>query len=224
MTRSPGLPLALATTVFASTPSHPHPGRRTLPVPQQPGLSRLRRSFCRRATTPANTLAFENDLRLLLDECGRQILQTVFSFAPDPRIPRTPPSIRHLPRPPGLRPQGPEKPQPGRHRPPCSAPSNSSVVCTNRHLGGLMMTNRPLRPLELALGIVAKNATPALAERVGRLTGQRTQEELRTLLQRDPSRSRLVGHRAAPGNGGSQRVSIAPICVRYNGKRCWAGS
>jgi hypothetical protein len=40
-------------------------------------------------------------------------------------------------------------------------------------------------PLELCLGIVAGNATPALAERVGRLSGQHTQQEMLDLLQRD---------------------------------------
>jgi len=40
-------------------------------------------------------------------------------------------------------------------------------------------------PLELLLGIVAGNATPALAERVGREAADQTQEELRERLRRD---------------------------------------
>jgi hypothetical protein len=39
--------------------------------------------------------------------------------------------------------------------------------------------------LELCLGLVANNATPALAERGGRLASQQTQQELLDLLQRD---------------------------------------
>src|SRR5262249_32004446 len=38
---------------------------------------------------------------------------------------------------------------------------------------------------ELCLGIVAGNATPALAQRVGRLASQHTQQEMLDLLQRD---------------------------------------
>src|SRR5262249_29360931 len=40
-------------------------------------------------------------------------------------------------------------------------------------------------PLELCLGIVAGNATPALAEHVGRLSAVHTQQEMLGLLQRD---------------------------------------
>src|SRR5205814_3231439 len=44
---------------------------------------------------------------------------------------------------------------------------------------------RCFAPLELCLGLVANNATPALAERVGRLSSQHTQQEMLDLLQRD---------------------------------------
>src|SRR3954452_4601817 len=37
----------------------------------------------------------------------------------------------------------------------------------------------------MCLGLVAGNATPALAERVGRLSGQHTQQEMLDLLRRD---------------------------------------
>ncbi len=40
-------------------------------------------------------------------------------------------------------------------------------------------------PLECHLGIVAGNATPALAERVGRLAAQQTQQEMLQWLQRE---------------------------------------
>jgi hypothetical protein len=40
-------------------------------------------------------------------------------------------------------------------------------------------------PLESSLGIVAGNATPALAERVGRAAASQTQQELRELLERE---------------------------------------
>src|SRR6185369_10619371 len=44
---------------------------------------------------------------------------------------------------------------------------------------------RSFAPLELCLGIVAGNATPVLAERVGRLSSQHTQEDMLDLLLRD---------------------------------------
>lgn len=44
---------------------------------------------------------------------------------------------------------------------------------------------RSIAPLELSLGIVAGNATPALAERVGRATAGRTQLELLEFLERE---------------------------------------
>ena len=49
---------------------------------------------------------------------------------------------------------------------------------------------RAFAPLELCLGIVANNATPALAERVGRLATHQTQQELLEVLQ--PAHSRSV--------------------------------
>jgi hypothetical protein len=44
---------------------------------------------------------------------------------------------------------------------------------------------RSFSPLERMLGLVAGNATPALAERVGRAAGNHTQQELRNLLQQE---------------------------------------
>jgi hypothetical protein len=44
---------------------------------------------------------------------------------------------------------------------------------------------RSFAPLEVCLGIVAANATPALAERVGRLSAQHTQQEMLDFLQRE---------------------------------------
>jgi hypothetical protein len=46
-------------------------------------------------------------------------------------------------------------------------------------------SQRSFAPLELSLGIVVANATPALAERVGRLASQHSQEEMRDLLKED---------------------------------------
>jgi hypothetical protein len=60
-------------------------------------------------------------------------------------------------------------------------------------------------PLELCLGIVAGNATPALAERVGRAAADHTQSELLELLKRDHcvqwSTEVLRGVTAAVSNG-----------------------
>src|ERR1035438_7022522 len=42
-------------------------------------LDALTRCFLCQPITPASTLEFENGLRLLLDECGRLVLQAVFN-------------------------------------------------------------------------------------------------------------------------------------------------
>ena len=127
-------------------------------------------------------MALENDLRLLLDECGRQILQTVFNQI-EPQDPRDAP--KHL-----------QRDRQDYVRKNQKSPNRGGIAtlfgpiqlqrCLYEPLQDARDDDQPaFAPLELSLGIVASNATPALAERVGRLAGQQTQEELRTLLQRD---------------------------------------
>src|SRR5882762_4360004 len=76
MTQSSVLPLAVATAVLQQLQA-------VLALSSQPCLSlreqvaALTARFLSEPATPAATRDFENNLRLLLDECGRLVLQSV---------------------------------------------------------------------------------------------------------------------------------------------------
>jgi hypothetical protein len=181
MTQSSVSPRLLATTVL----HHLQPLLALAAAPCQNlhhQVSALVARFHATPLTPDSTMAFENDLRLLLDACGQQILQTVFNQI-EPQDPQDAP--KHV-----------QRDRQDYVRKNQKSPNRGGIAT----LFGTIQLQRclyePLQdardddqsafaPLELSLGIVAGNATPALAERVGRLAGQQTQEELRTLLQRD---------------------------------------
>ena len=132
--------------------------------------------------TPAATYDFENQLRELLDDCGRQILQTVYNHL-EPDNPQDAPKHTRYERQDYVRKNDKTR--------------NRGGIAT---LFGTIELQRclyePLKdardddqsafaPLERHLGIVASNATPALAERVGRLAAQQTQQEMLGWLQRE---------------------------------------
>ncbi len=151
--------------------------------------------------TPATTCHFERELRGLLDECGRLILQTVYNHL-EPENPQDAPKHSQRDRQDYVRKN--------------SKTLNRGGIAT---LFGTIQLQRclyePLQdardddqpsfaPLERHLGIVAGNATPALAERVGRLAAQQTQQEMLQWLQRE-HHVRLVGRGSAQRYGGGQR-------------------
>jgi hypothetical protein len=181
MTQSSGLPLALATTVLQQLQTI----LTLAAAPCQSFTDLVAASvtrFVAAPTTPASTLAFENDLRLLLDECGRQILQTVFNHL-EPENPQDAPKHTQRHRQDYVR-KNQKSPNRG------GIATLFGTIALQRCLYEPLQDARDddqqaFAPLELSLGLVANTATPALAERVGRLAGQSTQEELRTLLQRD---------------------------------------
>src|SRR5215831_3819852 len=78
MTQSSVLPVVLATAVLGQL-------QQSLAAAQAPctalaeQISALTARFLSAPITPAATLAFETDLRRLLDECGRLVLQSVFN-------------------------------------------------------------------------------------------------------------------------------------------------
>ena len=134
--------------------------------------------------TPASTFDFEIGLRQLLDECGRLVLESVFNHI-EPQNPQVAP--KHATR-------------------ECQDYSRKNQKSPNR--GGIATLfgtidlqrclyeplqearedgQRCFAPLELCLGIVANNATPALAERVGRLAAGHTQQELLDVPRGDSS-------------------------------------
>lgn len=132
--------------------------------------------------TPTATLAFEKDLRLLLDECGRLVLESVYNHL-EPSNPQDAP--KHLQR------DGQDYARKNQ-----KSATRGGIATLFGTIDLQRCLYEPLQearddaqrcfaPLELCLGLVAANATPALAERVGRLAGQHTQQELLALLERD---------------------------------------
>ncbi len=181
MNHSSVLPLALATPLLQSL-------HHVLALSAEPchalrdQVASLIAPFYTTPLTPATTCHFERELRGLLDECGRLILQTVYNHL-EPENPQDAPKHSQRDRQDYVRKN--------------SKTLNRGGIAT---LFGTIQLQRclyePLQdardddqpsfaPLERHLGIVAGNATPALAERVGRLAAQQTQQEMLEWLQRE---------------------------------------
>src|SRR5437763_13156048 len=145
-------------------------------------VSTLVAGFLCTPIAPAATLDFETSLQRLLAECGRLVVQATFN---------------HI---------EPENPQDAPKHTQHDRQDYARKNAKSRNRGGIATLfgrvelwrclyeplqearddqRRSFSPLELCLGIVAGNATPALAERVGRLSGQHTQQEMLDLLRRD---------------------------------------
>jgi hypothetical protein len=132
--------------------------------------------------TPTATLDFENALRQVLDECGRLITQSVYNQI-EPENPEDTP--KHTQR---DRQDYTRKNQKSRNR--GGIATLFGTIELQRCLYEPLQEarddgQRSFAPLELWLGIVANNATPAVAERVGQLASQHTQEQLLEILRRD---------------------------------------
>jgi len=132
--------------------------------------------------TPASTLDFETDIRQLLDECGRLVLQSVFNHIEPENAQDAP---KHT-----------QRDRQDYSRKTEKSPNRGGIAtlfgtielrrCLYEPLQEARdVGQRSFAPLELCLGIVANNATPALAERVGRLSSQHTQQEMLDLLLND---------------------------------------
>jgi hypothetical protein len=144
-------------------------------------IGRLVQAFLSQPVTPQSTLDFENALQDVLRQIGRQAVATAYnSVEPDD---------------PGEMPKQAEFEQQF---------SRKNAKTNNRGGIGTVFGTIPLArfcyeplsearddgrqsfsPLERCLGVVADNATPALAERVGRAAAGRTQQEVRDLLRRE---------------------------------------
>lgn len=139
-------------------------------------------AFLAQPLTPQAVLDFETDLRAFLDDCGRRFLETVFNQLEPAQPQDAPQQVTQ------------EQLDYSRKE---SKSANRGGIGT---LFGTIQLQRclyePLQeardqgahsfaPLEQQLGIVAANATPALAQRVGFWAQQHTQQEVRTLLQRE---------------------------------------
>jgi hypothetical protein len=175
------LTLALATTVLpqlqAALERSCCPG-----VSLKEQVSALVVRFLTVPITPASSLDFETSLQRLLAECGRQIVQAVFNHV-EPENPQDAP--KHTQR---DRQDYSRKNQKSKNRGGIATLFGRIQLsrCLYEPLQEARDDQQPsFSPLELCLGIVAGNATPALAERVGRLSGQHTQQEMLDLLRAD---------------------------------------
>jgi hypothetical protein len=181
MTQSIVLPVAVATVVLQQLHA-------VLALSAQPCLhlseqiAERTARFLTRPITPAATLDFEKDLRELLDECGRLVFQSVVNQI-EPPLPQDAP--KHTQR------AGQDYCRKNQ-----KSPTRGGIAtlfgrielhrCLYEPLQeGRDDAQRSFAPLQLCLGIVANNATPALAERVGHLSSKHTQQEMLDLLRSD---------------------------------------
>jgi hypothetical protein len=145
-------------------------------------VSALVARFLTAPITPASTLDLETSLQGLLAECGRQVVQAAFNHV-EPEAPQDAP--KHSQR---------DRQDYSRNN--AKSRNRSGIASLFGRIELYRCLYEPLQearhdqqpsfsPLELCLGIVASNATPALAQRVGRLSGQHTQQEMLDLLKRD---------------------------------------
>jgi hypothetical protein len=151
-------------------------------VSLQEQVSALAARFLSAPITPASTLEFETSLQGLLVECGRQVVGAVFNQI-EPEVPQDAP--KHITR---------DRQDYSRKNHKCTNRGGIATLFGNIELSRCLY--EPLQearddqqpsfsPLEVCLGIVAGNATPALAELLGRLSAGHTQQEMLDLLQRD---------------------------------------
>jgi hypothetical protein len=189
MTQSSVLTLAVATAVLPQLQAALEQSSRPC-VSLGEQVSALVGRFLSAPITPASTLDFETSLQRLLAECGRLVVQAVFNQV-EPEDPQDAP--KHTQR---DRQDYSRKNDKSRNR--CGIATLFGRIelwrCLYEPLQEARYDLQPsFAPLELCLGIVASNATPALAERVGRLSGQHTQQEMLDLLERDHQVSWSVG-------------------------------
>jgi hypothetical protein len=181
MTQSTLLPLALATAVLSHLQPALEASSRPCASLQEQVSALVARLLCS-PITPASTLDFETSLQSLLAECGRLVVQAAFNHI-EPVNPQDAP--KHV-----------ERDHLDYSRKNAKSNNRGGIAtlfgtarlcrCLYEPLQQSRDDQQPsFSPLELCLGIVAGNATPALAERVGRLSGQHTQQEMLDLLQRD---------------------------------------
>ncbi len=145
-------------------------------------IGQLVQTFLLQPVTPEATWQFENAVEDRLRELGRNILETVYNRLEADDAGEMPKQVEH-----------------DRHE-----YSRKNEKTNNRNGIGTVFgkislvrfsyeplgearddKQQSVSPLELSLGLVAGNATPALAERVGRAAAGHTQRELLELLERE---------------------------------------
>lgn len=136
----------------------------------------LVREFRQAAPTPERTHSFETKLQALVREIGRVIMEWTLNNV-EPATPEEAP--------PRLDFDGQEY-----RRKPKSYNRDLGTLFGSVQLNRLLYEplergEKSIFPLEINLGVVARRATPALAERVAEWATQETQEALRAILERD---------------------------------------
>ena len=139
--------------------------------------ARIINQFVQAAPAPEATMAFELELDTLLREVGRRIMAWTLNQVEPEADAEAPARLEYngyLYR--------------RRRQPPRSVATLFGPVTLRRRLYerlGRSGSGRSVHPLELGLGLEAGLATPALAERVGRLATEHSQQEVREMLQSD---------------------------------------
>src|SRR4051794_15959210 len=174
MTESSVLTLAVATAVLPQL--HAALAASSRPCDSlRAQVSALVARFLCAPITPAATLDFETSLQQVLAECGRLVVQAAFNCI-EPEDPQDAP--RHTQR---DRQDYSRKNTKSKDRGGLASLFGKIELrrCLYEPLQEARLDQQPaFAPLELCPGVVAGNATPALAERVGRLSGQHTRQEM----------------------------------------------
>ena len=145
-------------------------------------VDRLVRELLTQPLTPQAVFDFENALQDRLREAGRECLEVVLNAVEPDEADQMPKQIEAN----GYEFSRKNQKTPNRR---CVGTLFGEIVLWRYSYEPLSEARddgeKSFSPLERALGIVAGNATPALAERVGREASQRTQQELLDWLRRE---------------------------------------
>jgi len=155
---------------------------RSLAESQLEEVGQLVRQFVLQPVTPVATCQFENAVEECLRELGRGILEVVYNQLESDDPAQMPKQVEF------------DRQEYSRKNE--KTPNRGGIGTVFGKIPLVRFSYEPLSeardderpsvsPLELSLGLVAGNATPALAERVGRAAGGHTQRELQDLLERE---------------------------------------
>jgi len=145
-------------------------------------IDQLVRNLLLQPITPEATWQFENALQDRLRELGRGVLEVIYNRLEADDSDEMPRQVEH------------DRQEYSRKH--AKTPNRGGIGTLFGKIPLVRFSYEPLgearddqqksvSPLELSLGIVAGNATPALAERVGRAASGHTQRELLELLERE---------------------------------------
>jgi hypothetical protein len=166
----------LLSTPARPTPASPPAAPRDVWLQQLPAVEQLVHDFRRQPPTPQATHDFETALWQRLHGCGRALVEHVFNDLEPDALSALPAQIVYQGTTFRRRPKSPRR----------ALDSLFGPIRLRRYGYEPVDERRPmLFPLEMALGIEAERATPALAERIGQWSASSTQSAVRAVLARD---------------------------------------